>query len=243
MAKKKVEEKAKMKKLRDIPAESFLPTGIEALDKVIGGGFPRKRITQIWGVPGVGKSYILGRTLAELCKNGGKALYIDSEYALNQTRLAEMGVDLDAIDYMPTSKLEEVADYVIKNVKDYDLIVIDTLVKLTPTQFLDNDVSQNTIGLAARLIGKFEANLRPALFESNCAVVGINQARANLGYGQAESKAAGGYAWLHTVDLSLKIARKKNLTHHHISSVKVDKSRVSRPYQEVEIQVNYKEDK
>lgn len=240
MAKKKVEEKKIMKKLRDIPAEAFLPTGIPELDAMIGGGWPRKRISQIWGVPGVGKSYILGRTLAELCKTGGKALYIDSEYALNQTRLAEMGVDVDAIEYWPTSRLEEVADYVIANVGSYDLIVIDTLVKLTPTVFLENDVSQNTIGLTARLIGKFEANLRPALFESNCAIVGINQARANLGYGQAESKAAGGYSWAHTVDLSLKVARTSNKTNSHMSKVKVDKSRVSRPYQEIDIEINYK---
>lgn len=236
---KKDKEKLQLQKLRDIPAESFLPTGIPELDELIGGGWPRKRISQMWGVPGVGKSYILAMTLAELCKNGGKALYVDSEFALNKDRLTQMGVDLDKVDYMPSSQLEEVANYIVDNVEQYDLIVIDTLVKLTPITIQENEVGTTAIGLAARQIGHFEARLRPRLFKSNCAVVGVNQARANLGYGNAESKVAGGYAWLHAVDLSLKIARTSNRTNSHMSSIKVDKSRVSQPFKVINIEIKY----
>lgn len=235
---KKSEEKLKIQKLRDIPPESYLSTGIEELDELIGGGWPRKRISQIAGVPGSGKSYLLAMTMASM-KENEKALYVDTEFALNKERLEQLGVDLDRMDYLPSSKLEEVTTFIIDNVNDYDLIVIDTLARLTPMTVLDNDMATPPIALAARMISQFDALLRPKLFNSNCAVVGINQVRANMGYGNAETKAAGGFAWLHAIDLSLKIARKSNKTHSHVSTIKIDKSRVGHPFKAIEIEVKY----
>ena len=234
--KKQPEEKVKLQKLRDIPPESFLSTGIEELDKMIGGGWPRKRISQVAGVPGSGKSYLLAKTMASM---DGKALYVDTEFALNKDRLESLGVDLDKMDYLPSSKLEEVTTFIIDNVQDYDLIVIDTLARLTPMSVLENDMGTPPIALAARMISQFDALLRPKLFKSNCAVVGINQVRANMGYGQAETKAAGGFAWLHAIDLSLKIARKSNKTHSHMATIKIDKSRVGHPFKSIDIEVTY----
>jgi RecA/RadA recombinase len=242
---KKKKEGDKLGTLRDIPAESFVSTGITEVDDLLGGGFPRRRITQVWGVPGAGKSYLLAKCLSVL---DGKALYVDSEFALNKDRLVSMGIDLDKFDYLPSSKLEEVASFIIDNIADYDLVIIDTLAKLTPMTTLANDMDTPQIALAARKISQFESSLRPKLYASNAAIVGINQARANMGYGQAETKAAGGFAWLHTVDLSLKVARtaytysQKGGEKHGTgqwSEVKVDKSRVSAPANSVKFQIDY----
>lgn len=244
---KKTKEKLALQKLRDVPAEEFISTGIAEVDELLGGGFPRRRITQVWGVPGAGKSYMLAKCLAAL---DGKALYIDSEFALNKDRLAAMGVDLDKFDYLPSSKLEEVATFILDNIDDYDLIIIDTLAKLTPMSIADNDMDTPAIAITARKIGQFEANLRPKLFNSRAAIVGINQARANMGYGQAESKPAGGWSWAHTIDISLKLARTSYITKQvsgekvgvgQITSVKVDKSRVSAPANEIKFKILYGE--
>lgn len=242
---KKTKETTKLQTLNDIPEESFISTGIDEIDEVLGGGFPRRRITQIWGVPGVGKSYLLGKTMAKL---DGKCLYIDSEFALNKSRMEQIGVNMAEVNYYPCSQLEEVANFVVDNINDYDLVIIDTLAKLTPMAIDQNDVGTQTIALAARQIAHFEAKLRPKLYKSKAAVVGINQARANMGMGQAESKPAGGFAWNHTVDLSLKLARTGNITKQvkgetiplgHWTKLKVDKSRVSVPYVETKFKVDY----
>lgn len=247
MVKKKSAEKVRLQKLRDVPAEEFISTGIDEVDELLGGGFPRRRITQVWGVPGAGKSYLLAKCLSKL---DGKALYIDSEFALNKERLTSMGIDLEKFDYMPSSQLEEVADFVLQNLDDYDLIIIDTLAKLTPMVVSDNDMSTPPIAIAARMIGQFEAKLRPKLFKSKTAIIGINQARANMGYGQAESKPAGGWSWAHTIDISLKLARTSYITKTvngekvgvgQMTSVKVDKSRVSAPSSEVKFKIMYGE--
>lgn len=237
--------------LKDIPTESFLSTGVEEVDKLLGGGFPRKRITQIWGNPGVGKSYLLGKTLAAL---KGKALYIDAEYALNKDRLRSMGVDLDKVDYWANSQLEAVAEYVIDNVHKYDLVIIDTLAKLTPMTVQTNEVGVNAIGLAARQISHFEAKLRPRLYTSKAAVIGINQVRASFGMGPVTTQAFGGWAWGHTIDLSLKLSKGANNKMYkqvdgvrtevgHLCTVKVEKSKISQPFATTVFPVLYAPDK
>lgn len=232
---KKKDEASLIGSLADIPEESFAETGVAEVDELLGGGWPRRRITQVYGMPGVGKGYLLTQTLK---LNKHKVLYVDAEYALNAERLKADKVDFKLVDHMANSQLEEVANYIVDNVNKYDVIVIDSLAALTPMTIQENEVGTSSIGLAARQIGHFNARLRPELFKSNCAIIGINQVRANMGFGQAESKPAGGFAWNHTIDLSLKLfktgtpaptkqVKGVKYTLGHICGVKVDKSRIS----------------
>ena len=246
MPKKKAVE-TEITTMADMPEEGFVPTGVDAVDELLGGGFPVHRITQVYGMPGVGKGYLMTMAMANT-KN--KVLYIDAEFAMNKERLASAGVDLKNVDYMANSQLEEVAEYVLNNLNKYDLVIIDSLAALTPMTIAQNEVGTSSIGLAARQIGHFIAKLRPALYNSKTAVVGINQVRANLGYGAAESKAFGGYAWSHAIDLSLKLYKgNANAVYRtsagtkaqvgHWCSVKVDKSRIGEFGGETKFLVDY----
>lgn len=248
MAKKKAND-LEIGTLDDVPEEGFVTTGVEEVDEILGGGFPRRRITQIWGLPGVGKSYLLARSMAA---SKGKVLYVDTEFALNRARLEEMGINLKDIEYIASSQLEDIAEYIINNIEKYDLVIIDTLAKLTPMTVSTNEVGTNAIGLVARQIGHFEAKLRPKLYKSNAAVIGINQVRANMGFGPAQTQAFGGWAWGHTIDLNLKLYKDANnkiiktvngvkREAGHICSVKVEKSRVSTPLATTTFKINYPE--
>jgi len=232
MVKKK--EETAIGTMADMPDEAFISTGISEVDEMLGGGFPTHRITQVYGMPGVGKGYLM--TLAMTVPTN-KVLYIDAEFAMNRDRAKAAGVDLDAIDFLPSSQLEEVAEYVLDNLDKYNLIIIDSLAALTPMAIGQNEVGSSTIGLAARQIGHFVAKLRPKLYTSKTAVVGINQVRANMGYGAAESKPFGSFAWNHAIDLSLKLSKGANNAVYktsggikkqtgHWCTVKVDKSRI-----------------
>ena len=83
------------------------PSGITSLDLAIGGGFPAGGLSQIIGADGVGKDYLVNRTLANLQLVYGK----DTSIALAMTELAydkvwakKCGVD---ITLTPT----EIAEY------------------------------------------------------------------------------------------------------------------------------------
>ncbi len=245
MASKK-DDAVKVGTLNDIPNNEFIGTGFPEVDDVI-GGFARRRITQLWGPPGVGKSFLLAKTMASI---KGKVLYIDTEFALNKDRLESLGVNLKKIDYIASAELEKITEYVIDNINTYDMVIIDAIAKFTPTTVTTNKVGENSIGLYARQIAHFDAKLRPKLYESNAALVCINQVRSNFGSAYISTKPAGAFAWQHTVDMSLKLFKdtgnkvykqtagvKREIGHY--CSIKVEKNRLGMPATTTKFLVNY----
>ena len=73
-----------------------IPTGSIAIDVALGaGGFPRGRITEIYGPEASGKTTIALHCIAEAQKAGGQAAFIDAEHALDPSRASAIGVDLN----------------------------------------------------------------------------------------------------------------------------------------------------
>ncbi|HMA05815.1 MAG TPA: DNA repair and recombination protein RadB [Methanomicrobiales archaeon] len=56
-----------------------VPTGIPALDSLLGGGLERRAITQIYGEPGCGKSTLALIAAAERLRAGESVIYLDTE--------------------------------------------------------------------------------------------------------------------------------------------------------------------
>ena len=246
MAKKQV-KKEDVGTMADMPPEGFVSTGVPEVDELLGGGFPTRRITQIYGQPGVGKGYLMVMAMRD---PKVKVLYVDAEFALNRDRAKKAGVDISKVSYLPNSQLEQVAEHVLENLEKYDLVVIDSLAALTPMTIIQNEVGASAIGLAARQINHFVAKLRPKLYGSNTAVIGINQVRANLGYGAAESKPFGGWGWGHNIDLSLKLYKGGSNAAYkqtngikrqvgHWCSVKIEKSRLGEVGGEAKFLIEY----
>jgi len=56
-----------------------VPTGCGSIDDLLGGGFERGAVTQVYGPPAAGKSNLVLAAAVEVAANGGSALYIDTE--------------------------------------------------------------------------------------------------------------------------------------------------------------------
>jgi DNA repair protein RadB len=54
-------------------------TGCASIDELLGGGFERGAVTQVYGPPAAGKSNLVLSAAVEVAANGGAALYIDTE--------------------------------------------------------------------------------------------------------------------------------------------------------------------
>ena len=80
---------AKPVALRDVSAPEFdrLLTGIDELDRVLGGGLVPGSIVLLGGSPGIGKSTLTGMALGNLFAAGRSTLYVSGEESAAQVRM------------------------------------------------------------------------------------------------------------------------------------------------------------
>src|ERR1700733_401858 len=71
----------------DVAPPPRAATGIEELDRVLGGGLVPSSAVLVGGDPGIGKSTLLLQVAARLAASGKRVLYVSGEESLDQTRL------------------------------------------------------------------------------------------------------------------------------------------------------------
>ncbi|MCC7382807.1 MAG: hypothetical protein IT384_13305 [Deltaproteobacteria bacterium] len=74
--------------------EEALPSGSDALDALIGGGFPKGGVTVLAGPSGVGRMSLAAQLLARETAKGRTGAWIDGQGTLYPPALASLGVDL-----------------------------------------------------------------------------------------------------------------------------------------------------
>lgn len=240
----KKDDSIKVGTLADKADESFISSGIKELDDLIGGGFAVGRITELWGKEGVGKTHLVTQFMANISKDK-KILFCDTEFALNKTRVTEMGANLKNIDYFASSHLEEVCKLMTDSVGKYDVIILDSLAFLTPKTVADQDMGERSIGLFALLLKQWVLQFRPKLGTSKTAFIAINQYRPAIGMYIVE-ESPGGKAWHHATDVRIrlttnsadKIMEGKVQLGHWVHLI-VKKSKVSQPFMETKVKVLY----
>ena len=231
-------------KLGDIPEEfPSLPFGVLPLDLAIGiNGLPRGRIIEIYGPEAAGKTLISLLAIAETQKNGGICAFIDAECALNLEFAKNVGVDVDSLIVTQPDNGEQALDIVEQLIRSggIDLIVVDSVAALVPQAEIDGEMTDQQVGLHARLMSKGLRKITSAAQKNNTAVVFINQLREKVGviYGNPEVT-TGGRALKFYSSLRLdvrKVGQIKNGTEiiGNKVKVKVVKNKMAAPFKEAE---------
>ncbi len=85
-------------------------TGIEELDRVLGGGIVPGGVTLIGGDPGIGKSTLLLQAVDALQRAGQNALYVTGEESGAQVamRSRRLGLDHSQVQVLPEIQLEKI---------------------------------------------------------------------------------------------------------------------------------------
>src|SRR4030042_5412809 len=90
--------KGSIMKLGDhaIVTVSTIPSGSISLDLALGvGGYPRGRVTEIFGPESSGTTTLAIHAIAEAQKAGGIAAFIDAEHAFDRFYAQKLGVDVE----------------------------------------------------------------------------------------------------------------------------------------------------
>jgi recombination protein RecA len=95
--------------LLDSVVDRHIPTSCPNFDAMLQGGFPCRRITQIFGNESTAKSTLVQSAMIECTKMGGVSILFDPELSFDPDRYRRMGGDPDTViliqkEYMPKKK-------------------------------------------------------------------------------------------------------------------------------------------
>jgi DNA repair protein RadA/Sms len=123
-----VAESSRLQKIADVDAqeEPRRPTGIEELDRVLGGGLVPGAVVLIGGDPGIGKSTLLLQALS-LLSSSCDAIYVSGEESAQQIalRARRLAVDAAGLNLMAEIELEKVI--AVLAAQKPDVAVIDSI--------------------------------------------------------------------------------------------------------------------
>jgi len=102
-------------------------TGIEEVDRVLGGGIVKGSVILVGGEPGIGKSTLLLQVLQHLAVRGSKVLYISGEESAKQIRLR--GQRISALSGNLLVLTEISIEKILQHVRDIQpkILVIDSI--------------------------------------------------------------------------------------------------------------------
>jgi recombination protein RecA len=230
----------------DMTVES-IPTGCLPLDIALGvGGLPRGRVTEIFGPEASGKTTVALHVVAEAQKLGGTAAFIDAEHALDPSRAAAIGVNLDDLLISQPDNGEQALEIVETLVRSnaVDVIIVDSVAALVPKAEIEGEMGDAMVGVQARLMSQALRKLTGAISKSKAVVIFTNQIRQKIGvmFGNPETTPGGlALKFYASVRIDLrKIANIKTSTGESIGSqhrARIIKNKVAPPFKEAEFEI------
>lgn len=208
-----------------------ISSGSIVIDHLIGGeqnqfgvspcpGFPRGRVTQVWGHESAGKTTLCLEAVAQCCADGGTAVFIDWENDIVPDYAAALGVPItDSSKFMllQPDTLEDGIKYAMAYATaGVDLIIFDSVGAAVTRRIAERDAldvaEQAKVAELQSVWSQELPNIKGTIARSGTAVVGISQIRSTLASmpGAAKTKPQGGNAWKFYAAVRLELRRVKN---------------------------------
>ena len=224
---------------------STVSSGSFILDNILGGGYPRGRVIEIFGPAASGKTTMTLHAISSIQKNNEIAAFIDVENALDMEYAKTIGVNVDDLIISQPNHAEQafsiIEDLIKSNV--VGLIVIDSVAALVPEAELKGEISDNTIALQARLMSKALRRLTNMINKNNIIIIFINQLREKVGviFGNPEIT-PGGRSLKFYASQRIEIRKSQNITvKGEITGItvkaKVVKNKINVPFKKAVIEI------
>lgn len=227
---------------------NVIPSGSLLIDRALGvGGYPRGRVIEIFGPESSGKTTLALHAIAECQKLGGQAAFIDAEHAIDPVYARNLGVNIDQLILSQPDSGEQALQIVqmLAASDAFDIIVVDSVAALVPQLELDGEMTEQTVGLQARLMSKALRKIVGILNQHDCTIIFINQLREKVGviYGNPETT-TGGRALKFYASVRIDIRRTEAIKDGsdivgNTVNVKIVKNKVAPPFKNCQVDIIY----
>lgn len=196
-----IQKASELEKIEVIRTGTF----IDSLSGI--GGFPRARITEVFGDEAVGKSTICLQAIANAQASGLKCLLADVEYSYTTLYGEGLGVDNTSLGLVRSRFAEDILDTVEEAVEsgEWDLIVLDSIGGLLPRQEAEKMSGEKTIGGQASLVARFCRKVVPLLSLRKCALVVINHSFVDIMSGKIMTSGGRKLSYHKKLSIRLKV--------------------------------------
>jgi DNA repair protein RadB len=201
-----------------------ISTGCPPIDDLLGGGFERGAVTQVYGPPAAGKTNLALSAVVGVAAAGGRVLYLDTEgLSLDRFRQLAGGADADTETLASRLITSEAYDFdeqetVVRDAAEFasevDLVVLDSA-----TGHYRLERTEGDEGETLRRVGRQVRHLLGLARREDLAVVVTNQVFTDPDSGNP--RALGGHTLDHWTGVVLRLdrfrggKRRATLEKHH----------------------------
>jgi len=194
----------------------WLPTGIQKLDELLGGGVPLGRCLESYGPESTGKT-LISQYIAAAVQQSPRpgVLYMDMENSFDEEWWQISGVDTEKLLVSKPTTGEAAIDIIRgalagAEVSKLGLIILDSIAAMTPAPEMDpkRSAEDKSMGLQAKLVTLMYRSIVPLLDSSKVIFLATNQMRDSIGpYPDEIGALVGGRAQRHYSLIMIKTRR------------------------------------
>ncbi len=192
---KGLEKNYNVQKASKIAEAEYIKTDIFPLDYVLGKGIyvgdGGHRI-EFFGAESSGKSTFALQVVKKYQELDKTCVYIDTEMSYDKAWAKTLGIDNDNLIIVNPNSLEEMGEVLTELVPKVDLIIVDSIVGLSPEEEIERDINQPTMALGARINSLITRKIYKALIGVNTTLIFVNQQRKKIGIRYGNPNTTGG---------------------------------------------------